>query len=218
MIDKSAAEKRPSKSPLRKRTAGGNREHSCGHAPSSRQPARREKAVAKTVPAQPVHAGRRAGRCRAKYRPAGRGRHRPGASRRQRSGACGDRAPARQRRCAPRAGNRASAGSAPRRRRAPVAPPSSWPRRRFSRCRRRSWSPRLRPRHSMPRPEPSYPATARVDDPRRPTPPADIPDPRPLDLRAEAADRPRRTHHRCRRRAVGGEIDVSRGVAEKLTG
>jgi hypothetical protein len=35
---------------------------------------------------------------------------------------------------------------------------------------------------------PSYPATVRIDDPRRPTPPADIPDSRPLDLRAEAAD------------------------------
>jgi hypothetical protein len=35
---------------------------------------------------------------------------------------------------------------------------------------------------------PPYPATVRIDDPRRPTPPADIPDSRPLDLRAEAAD------------------------------
>lgn len=35
------------------------------------------------------------------------------------------------------------------------------------------------------------PPTVRVDDPLRPTPPADIPDPRaPLDLRADAADRP----------------------------
>lgn len=35
------------------------------------------------------------------------------------------------------------------------------------------------------------PSTVRVDDPLRPTPPADIPDPRaPLDLRADAADRP----------------------------
>ena len=34
--------------------------------------------------------------------------------------------------------------------------------------------------------KPSYPATAREDDPRRPTPPADIPDPKPLDLRADA--------------------------------
>ena len=32
----------------------------------------------------------------------------------------------------------------------------------------------------------SYPVTARGDDPRRPTPPADIPDPKPLDLRADA--------------------------------
>jgi hypothetical protein len=35
------------------------------------------------------------------------------------------------------------------------------------------------------------PATVRVDDPLRPTPPADIPDPQaPLDLRADATDRP----------------------------
>jgi hypothetical protein len=40
--------------------------------------------------------------------------------------------------------------------------------------------------------KPSYPITARGDDPRRPTPPADIPDPRPLDLRADAvAPKPR---------------------------
>jgi hypothetical protein len=40
--------------------------------------------------------------------------------------------------------------------------------------------------------KPSYPVTARGDDPRRPTPPADIPDPRPLDLRADAvAPKPR---------------------------
>jgi hypothetical protein len=40
---------------------------------------------------------------------------------------------------------------------------------------------------------PAYPPTARVDDPHRPTPPADIPDPRPpLDLRADAVDSPPR--------------------------
>ena len=38
--------------------------------------------------------------------------------------------------------------------------------------------------------KPPYPPTARSDDPRRPTPPADIPDPRPLDLRADAVDSP----------------------------
>jgi hypothetical protein len=32
------------------------------------------------------------------------------------------------------------------------------------------------------------PTSARIDDPRRPTPPADIPDARPLDLRADATD------------------------------
>jgi hypothetical protein len=38
--------------------------------------------------------------------------------------------------------------------------------------------------------KPPYPPTARSDDPLRPTPPADIPDPRPLDLRADAVDSP----------------------------
>lgn len=49
--------------------------------------------------------------------------------------------------------------------------------------------------------KPLYPATARLDDPRRPTPPADIPESqqidRPLDLRAEAVEpsaRERREH------------------------
>ncbi len=42
--------------------------------------------------------------------------------------------------------------------------------------------------------KPGYPPTARVDDPHRPTPPADIPDPRPLDLRADAVDSPAREH------------------------
>jgi hypothetical protein len=42
---------------------------------------------------------------------------------------------------------------------------------------------------------PSYPAAAGIDDPQRPTPPADIPESRPLDLRAEAAEpAPRREH------------------------
>jgi hypothetical protein len=36
--------------------------------------------------------------------------------------------------------------------------------------------------------KPPYPSAKRVDDPLRPTPPADIPDPQaPLDLRADAA-------------------------------
>jgi hypothetical protein len=39
-----------------------------------------------------------------------------------------------------------------------------------------------------------YPSSARIDDPRRPTPPADIPSPGPLDLRAEAADPVIREH------------------------
>jgi hypothetical protein len=42
--------------------------------------------------------------------------------------------------------------------------------------------------------KPGYPSTARVDDQHRPTPPADIPDPRPLDLRADAVDSPAREH------------------------
>ncbi len=41
---------------------------------------------------------------------------------------------------------------------------------------------------------PPYTPTARADDPHRPTPPADIPDPRPLDLRADAVDSPAREH------------------------
>ncbi len=40
---------------------------------------------------------------------------------------------------------------------------------------------------------PPYP-TARIDDPRRPTPPADIPSSSPVDLRAEAALPPPREH------------------------
>jgi hypothetical protein len=40
-----------------------------------------------------------------------------------------------------------------------------------------------------------YAPTGRIDDPQRPTPPADIPDARPLDLRAEAVDSsPAREH------------------------
>jgi len=37
-------------------------------------------------------------------------------------------------------------------------------------------------------PQRSYPSSVRIDDPRRPTPPADIPYSRPLDLRAEATE------------------------------
>jgi hypothetical protein len=39
-----------------------------------------------------------------------------------------------------------------------------------------------------------YPTSARIDDPRRPTPPADIPSAQPSDLRAEAAEPPVREH------------------------
>jgi hypothetical protein len=42
--------------------------------------------------------------------------------------------------------------------------------------------------------KPPYAPTARADDPHRLTPPADIPDPRPLDLRADAVDSPPREH------------------------
>jgi hypothetical protein len=41
---------------------------------------------------------------------------------------------------------------------------------------------------------PPYAGAARTDDPRRPTPPADIPASRPLDLRAEAAEPSAREH------------------------
>jgi hypothetical protein len=43
---------------------------------------------------------------------------------------------------------------------------------------------------SGPSPAQPYPATARVDDPRRPIPPADIPPAAPIDLRADASARP----------------------------
>jgi hypothetical protein len=43
---------------------------------------------------------------------------------------------------------------------------------------------------SGPSPTQPYPATARVDDPRRPIPPADIPPAAPIDLRADASARP----------------------------
>ncbi len=46
----------------------------------------------------------------------------------------------------------------------------------------------------LPQSRPPYAATVRADDPRPPTPPADIPDPRPLDLRADAVDSPAREH------------------------
>ena len=62
--------------------------------------------------------------------------------------------------------------------------------------------------------KPSVAAAADGDDPRRLTPPADIPYARPLDLRADAEDRPR-ADHGCRRYVVGGEIGVSRGPAAK---
>ena len=39
-----------------------------------------------------------------------------------------------------------------------------------------------------------YPGAARIDDPRRPVPPADIPESRPLDLQAEASEPPARQH------------------------
>jgi hypothetical protein len=44
--------------------------------------------------------------------------------------------------------------------------------------------------------KPPYTGAVRIDDPRRPTPPADIPAAasRPLDLRAEAAEPPAREH------------------------
>jgi hypothetical protein len=45
--------------------------------------------------------------------------------------------------------------------------------------------------------KPSYPTAAGIDDPRRPTPPADIPSSpssRPLDLRAEVVEPSARAH------------------------
>ena len=88
-------------------------------------------------------------------------------------------------------------GSRPysRRARGPERPrpeaPRSWRRRRSGRCRRRSWSrPRQPPASPMFRRRRRgrlMPANAEAGDPRRPTPPAEIPLSRPLDLRAEAA-------------------------------
>jgi hypothetical protein len=47
---------------------------------------------------------------------------------------------------------------------------------------------------SGPSPMQPYPATARLNDPRRPTPPADIPPAAPVDLHAEPVDAPARPH------------------------
>jgi hypothetical protein len=47
---------------------------------------------------------------------------------------------------------------------------------------------------SGPSPMQPYPATARVNDPSRPTPPADIPPAAPVDLHAEPVDAPARPH------------------------
>ena len=108
----------------------------------------------------------------------------------------------------PRAQEAARAGSAASRRRAVVSSAARGRRRRFGRCRRRSWSPRLPARRSIRRPdrrETALRGRRAIDDPRRPTPPADIPTAPPLDLRAEAAEPPPREHTTspktcCRRR------------------
>jgi hypothetical protein len=44
------------------------------------------------------------------------------------------------------------------------------------------------PRSEAFNPKPPYAPTAQIDDPRRPTPPADIPSSRPIELRAEAME------------------------------
>jgi hypothetical protein len=47
---------------------------------------------------------------------------------------------------------------------------------------------------SGPPPTQAYPAAAQINDPRRPTPPADIPPAAPVDLHAEPVDAPARPH------------------------
>ncbi len=73
------------------------------------------------------------------------------------------------------------------------------------RCRPRSWYRRRLPR----------PTNARVDDPQRPTPPAEIPTMRPpLDLRAEMAEPKREKTFHGRRRAVGDKVGFPLRSAE----
>ena len=88
---------------------------------------------------------------------------------------------------------------------------ASRPRRRCARCRRRSWFRRRPPSRSIRvrRRRPPYAADA-GSDPHRPTPPADIPLTRPLDLRAEVIRAVSARGHYVgrRRRAVGDEVDV----------
>ena len=154
-------------------------------------------------PVAPAPAARRAA-VAAPVEPHGRA---GGAPRRQRSGARRDRAAARQRRSVrPR-----TPESRPARHEAPVAMRRSsrrrlLPRPRFGRCRRRSWcrlAGRRTPGQAPSQPRPPYARGS--SDPHRPTPPADIPVSRPLDLRAEVAEpsvreRARRPPKTCCRR------------------
>ena len=190
--------------------------------PRRHAPAPREKAVAKAAPAPapataPVVATPIPPPAEAAMR----------TPRRQRSGPRGDRAPARGNEAAPRAQEAARTPDvpvAPRVTDAPrvvPAPPVA------------VTAPPVRPLPppimvSTPATEPfdsaagssqikQQPSTgvARVDDPRRPTPPADIPITGPLDLRADAAVPPTREHTTVAEdMLLGGEVDVSRGTAE----
>ena len=118
----------------------------------------------------------------------------------------------------PRPQEAARIPDAPRARRVRRKRPASCRRRRSGRCRRRSWSRRRRARlrfDGSSQPKPPYAASAGTDDPRRPTPPADIPLSRRRSIcMPRRQSRTARTYHGCRRHAVGGEIGVSRGIAE----
>jgi hypothetical protein len=66
--------------------------------------------------------------------------------------------------------------------------------------------------------KPAYPPAARVDDPHRPTPPADIPDPRPLDLRADAVNPPAREHTTVAEDMLSAAKSVFHSVMPKQLG
>jgi hypothetical protein len=57
-----------------------------------------------------------------------------------------------------------------------------------------------------------YPSAARIDDPRRPTPPADIPDAQPLDLAADAGEMPPQEHAKFVRSVLSAARSVFHAV------
>jgi hypothetical protein len=62
---------------------------------------------------------------------------------------------------------------------------------------------------------PPYASTTQIDDPRRPTPPADIPDSKPLDLRAEAVDPSPREHRSVTEDVLSAAKSVFHAVLPK---